>query len=74
MTDKIKVKVIELEGVKLTPGAKYIFLLNPMFRDYYEVILSDLGRLIGTNFTLLPIDGDSLKVLEVLPEVAEKKK
>lgn len=68
MINKTEVKVIELSGVKLTPGAKYIFLLNPLEADQYQYIAEDLGRLIGLdNFSLILIHQSDMKVLEVLP-------
>lgn len=69
MSETVKVKVIELEKAELKPGAKYIICLDPQYGNFMETIQKRLDILIGAGgYVLLPIQGNSLKVYEVMPE------
>ncbi|MFE7720106.1 hypothetical protein ACFU44_13815 [Nocardia rhizosphaerihabitans] len=70
MNEKAVVRVIELEGVKLDPKAKYLILVDPMYFDWLDVMQPELERLIGDNFTILPIHPDGVRALELLPAEA----
>lgn len=70
--ETVKVKVIELEGIKLDPNAHYIIAF-----DINRVIRSDLAQIgerldkNGIAITYFPTHGDPnqvIKVYEVAPE------
>lgn len=72
MSETIKVKVIELEKAELKPGAKYIICLEPQYAGLMRPIQEDLDMLIGVgSYVLIPVQGNSLKVYEVMPEKVE---
>lgn len=70
MSDQtIKVQVIELPVDKLKPDSKYIFLLDPQYESYIEMLGEELARLIGDeNFTILSASSDALKIYAIQPE------
>jgi hypothetical protein len=72
MSDK-KIQVIDVSSIKLTKGAKYIFLMDPQWVEDLKYVLNELDRLIGyDNFTLLVMGEKDFKVLEVLPNKGSK--
>lgn len=67
---KTKVKVIELEGQKLDPKAKYIFVvnLNLVILEEMRELYESLGNLIGDKFVITHVHGnpsEALKIYEV---------
>jgi hypothetical protein len=50
--EKIQLKVIEVEAHKLTPGAKYIFVIPPHWHP--DMVYRALDKLIGSeNYSVL---------------------
>lgn len=70
--DKVKLKVIEVEGVKLDPKAKYIitFEEHSIDDELYGPIHEAIKRLIGDNFVLL-YKHEAVTVQEIMPEGEE---
>lgn len=70
-----KVKVVEVVGQKLDPKAKYIITIHPLhYGSLWKPLQKELLRLIGPNFTLLPIERDMLHVYEVMPKTKKEAK
>lgn len=61
------IKLIEADKIELRPGAKYVILLSPPYQRLNNPLYDELTRLIGDNFTIVPMEPEGLKVYEVAP-------
>lgn len=64
---KITLQVTELEKLKLTKGAKYIFLLDPQYGDMANVVFDELETigLPSSDFTVLVLPHSKFKAYEI---------
>jgi hypothetical protein len=63
-----KVKVIEVDAIKLNKDAKYIFLISPMYSEDAQEHYRELDRLVGEDrYTLFYMNKERFTALEVLP-------